>query len=111
MTPSQPPDVPSDLPLPAGTTGGPAPRGDILPAEPANRGSWAFSLKHLLHQHLYSAIASIPLDQLSEQTLRLDLYRAAETTCLDNAWTLSLADQQSLAEQVLADFLGPIDGL
>jgi len=109
MTPSQPPDVPSDLPLPAGMNGGPAPSVDILPAEPANRGSWAFSLKHLLHQHLYSAIASIPLDQLSEQTLRLDLYRAAETTCLDNAWTLSLADQQSLAEQVLADFLAPID--
>jgi pilus assembly protein CpaF len=58
-----------------------------------------------------SAIASIPIEQLTEQALRLDLYRAAEAICFQNTWTLPLQDQEKLAEQVLAEFLAPIDGL
>jgi pilus assembly protein CpaF len=111
MTPSHPQDVPNGLHLPEGKSGGPALDADSLSPNPADSSSWAFSLKHRLQQHLLAAIAAMSLDELSEQELRLDLYRAAEAICLENAWTLALSEQERLAEQVLAEFLGPIDSL
>jgi pilus assembly protein CpaF len=111
MTPSHPQDVPDSLPLPDGRNGESALGADSLSAEVDDRNSWAFGLKHRLHQHLLTAVGSIPADQLSEQELRLDVYRAAQAICQQNAWTLTLGEQETLAEQVLTDFLAPIDSL
>src|SRR5215467_4432413 len=111
MTPSRPPDSLNDISMAESRNGDPVTSTDSVSPETAERDSWAFSLKHWLHQHLLTAVASWPIDQLNEQEIRLDLYRAAETICLQNAWTLALNEQELTAEQVLSEFLAPIDSL
>ena len=111
MTPSRPPDSLNDISMAESRNGDPVTSTDSVSPETAERDSWAFSLKHWLHQHLLTAIASWPIDQLNEQEIRLDLYRAADTICLQNAWTLALNEQELMAEQVLSEFLAPIDSL
>jgi pilus assembly protein CpaF len=110
MTPTHPQDAPDGHPLPESRNGGQDVRAD-LSADASDRNSWAFGLKHRLHQHLLTAIASIPVDQLSEQQLRLDAHRAAQAICEQNAWALPISEQEALAEKVLTEFLAPIDGL
>jgi pilus assembly protein CpaF len=97
--------------MPESRNGGPVNSADSISPETNERNSWAFGLRHWLHQHLLTAVGSQPIDQLSEEQMRLDLYREAETICLQNAWTLSLNEQETLAEQVLGEFLAPIDSL
>jgi pilus assembly protein CpaF len=97
--------------LPESRNGGPAHDPDDLSPDASDRQSAAFGLKHRLQQHLLSAIASMPADQLTEQELRLDAYRAAQGICQQNAWTLTLSEQKALVEQVLNELLGPIDDL
>jgi pilus assembly protein CpaF len=82
-----------------------------LAAETAERDTWSFSLKLRLQQHLLAAVASKSLDRLSEQEMRSDLCGVAEAVCLQNGWTLTLGEQKKLAEQVLLEFLGPLDHL
>jgi pilus assembly protein CpaF len=101
----------NDISMAESRNGDPVTSTDSVSPETAERDSWAFSLKHWLHQHLLTAITSWPIDQLNEQEIRLDLYRAAETICLQNAWTLALNEQELMAEQVLSEFLAPIDSL
>jgi pilus assembly protein CpaF len=111
MTPAHPQDAPKNPQLPGGKNGSPALGADGLSPEMADSSSWAFSLKHRLHQYLLAAIGSVLPDQLSEQELRLDLNRRAEAICHQQDWTLALSEQEKLAEEVLAEFLGPIDSL
>jgi pilus assembly protein CpaF len=111
MTPSRPPDAVNNDPLPENRNGDPVIAAESISPETAERDSWAFGLRHWLHQHLLTAIATLPVDQADEEQLRSDLYRAAETICLQNAWTLTVNEQETLAEQVLSEFLAPIDSL
>ncbi len=111
MASSRPENVSDSLSLSPGSSGGAELGAEGLSPEQSGRQGWAFGLKHQLQQHLLSAIASIPADQLGEQELRMDLYRAAESICLDNAWTLPLRDQEKLADQVLSEFLDPLNNL
>jgi pilus assembly protein CpaF len=111
MTPPHPQDATDSLPLPESRNGGSALGADGPSPEAPERNSWAFNLKHRLQEHLPAFIASMPVDQLSEQELRLHAYSAAQAICQQNAWTLTRNEQETLVEQVLTEFLGPIGGL
>jgi pilus assembly protein CpaF len=100
---------------------------ELPPAEPADgarlngeaeiaeevdeKGQWAFELKHRLHQHVLTTVSALPPDRLSEQELRLELIRMAEELCDQNGWLLNVTEQDRLADQVLTEFLAPIDSL
>jgi pilus assembly protein CpaF len=110
MTPPHPEEL-QPVPLADGQNAEPVNGVDTASLDAEERAQWVFSLKHRLHQHLVTTITTLPADRLSEQELRLELIHAAEDLCIQNAWLLNLTEQGRVCEQVLTEFLAPMDGL
>ncbi len=111
MTPSRAPDPEEKLPLSKGKNGSAA-LGEGEPSpETQEREGWSFSLKHHLQQYLLMAVSTASLDEMSEEDMRRDLLARAEKVCVQNDWILTPAERKTLVDQVLTEFLGPLDPL
>jgi pilus assembly protein CpaF len=71
------------------------------------------NLKHRFHQELLSGLSMGKRERLSEQEMRLELGQLAESLSRQYPEFLSLAEQESLIEQVLNEVFGygPIEDL
>lgn len=80
---------------------------------PAEEETWYTSLKREIHQQVISAMDIGSMSRLSDEQMRIEVRRQAETICRSRKDLLSLEERERLVDEVLDEAfgLGPLEPL